>query len=204
MKTPKKFGSGAPKKMAKGGKTESRGSVSASKGSNTSRQATSASPRGGGGGGLFSGIGSAIRGALSGGAGRSPTVTDPKTGQSYARPSYGGMSLKGLTSTDPANVARNRAAAANYAQMQRRDAMLARGDGRANPQNSLAGTVTPDVQAGQPAVPPVTGRVYTPPSAGYRPGIDPEWQSYQVRPTVVMKKGGAVKKSTVKPKGKKK
>lgn len=45
----------------------------------------------------------------------SKAVTDPKTGQSYAAPSYSAFSVKGLTSTDPANVARNREAAAMYA-----------------------------------------------------------------------------------------
>lgn len=46
---------------------------------------------------------------------KTSTVTDPKTGQTYATPSYSAFSFKGLTSTDPANVARNREAAAMYA-----------------------------------------------------------------------------------------
>jgi hypothetical protein len=45
----------------------------------------------------------------------SKAVTDPKTGQSYAAPSYSAFSKQGLTSTDAANVARNREAAARYA-----------------------------------------------------------------------------------------
>lgn len=92
---------------------------------------------GGGGGGLFSnivsGIGSALKGGRSQGAptssdrpqarpdvlvkgtGKDRTYTDTRTGQTYKEPEYRPFSLKGLTSTDPANVARNRAAAARYA-----------------------------------------------------------------------------------------
>lgn len=44
---------------------------------------------------------------------------------------------------------------------------------------------------------PAPTRVYTPPPAGYRPGIDPEWDYYQAAPAA-MKRGGKVK-----PKGKK-
>lgn len=94
---------------------------------------------GGGGGGLFSnivsGIGSALKGGRSQGAptssdrpqarpdvlvkgtGKDRTYTDTRTGQTYKEPEYRPFSLKGLTSTDPANVARNRAAAARYAAM---------------------------------------------------------------------------------------
>lgn len=42
------------------------------------------------------------------GTGEGTRYLDTKTGQSYAAPSYGAFSFKGLTSTDPANVARNR------------------------------------------------------------------------------------------------
>jgi hypothetical protein len=42
------------------------------------------------------------------GAGKDAKFMDTRTGQSFAAPSYGAFSFKGLTSTDPANVARNR------------------------------------------------------------------------------------------------
>ena len=42
------------------------------------------------------------------GTGKDTRYLDTKTGKSYAAPSYGAFSFKGLTSTDPANVARNR------------------------------------------------------------------------------------------------
>ena len=40
-----------------------------------------------------------------------------ESGQAANAPSYSGMSIKGLTSSDPANVARNQAAAKMYADM---------------------------------------------------------------------------------------
>lgn len=49
------------------------------------------------------------------GTGADRTYTDTRTGQTYNEPSYSAFSVKGLTSTDPANVARNRAGAAKYA-----------------------------------------------------------------------------------------
>lgn len=42
------------------------------------------------------------------GTGKDAKFMDTRTGQSYAAPSYGAFSFKGLTSNDPANVARNR------------------------------------------------------------------------------------------------
>jgi hypothetical protein len=42
------------------------------------------------------------------GTGKDTRYIDTKTGKSYAAPSYGAFSFKGLTSTDPANVLRNR------------------------------------------------------------------------------------------------
>jgi hypothetical protein len=54
--------------------------------------------------------------------GRGPSsgrlVTDPKTGKTYVEPEYKAFSLQGLTSKDPANVARNREAAARYAALE--------------------------------------------------------------------------------------
>lgn len=58
------------------------------------------------------------------GTGKDAKFMDTRTGQSFAAPSYGAFSFKGLTSNDPANVARNRygaerAMAANQARNDR-------------------------------------------------------------------------------------
>jgi hypothetical protein len=42
------------------------------------------------------------------GAGKDMRYMDTRTGQSFAAPEYGAFSFRGLTSSDPANVARNR------------------------------------------------------------------------------------------------
>jgi hypothetical protein len=42
------------------------------------------------------------------GTGKDAKFMDTRTGQSYAAPEYGAFSFRGLTSNDPANVARNR------------------------------------------------------------------------------------------------
>jgi len=42
------------------------------------------------------------------GTGKDMRFMDTRTGQSFAAPEYGAFSFRGLTSTDPANVARNR------------------------------------------------------------------------------------------------
>jgi hypothetical protein len=42
------------------------------------------------------------------GTGKDARFMDTRTGQSYAAPEYGAFSFRGLTSNDPANVARNR------------------------------------------------------------------------------------------------
>jgi len=45
---------------------------------------------------------------LKSGTGKDTRYMDTKTGKSYATPEYSPLSFRGLTSTDPANVARNR------------------------------------------------------------------------------------------------
>jgi hypothetical protein len=85
----------------------------------------SSSSGGGGGGGLQLSSSSDSSGGgtkplakpaiLKSGTGKNATYINTATGQSYAAPSYGAMSWKGFTSTDPANVMRNRMAAAQYA-----------------------------------------------------------------------------------------
>lgn len=52
---------------------------------------------------------------LTTGTGTNKQFIDTSTGQAYAAPTYSAFSFRGLTSTDPANVLRNRAAAARYA-----------------------------------------------------------------------------------------
>jgi hypothetical protein len=46
------------------------------------------------------------------GTGTDARFLDTRTGQSFAAPEYGAFSFRGLTSNDPANVARNRAGVA--------------------------------------------------------------------------------------------
>jgi hypothetical protein len=59
------------------------------------------------------------------GTGKDMRYMDTRTGQSFAAPEYGAFSFRGLTSTDPANVARNRYGAeramAAQAERDRRD-----------------------------------------------------------------------------------
>jgi hypothetical protein len=135
----------------------------------------------------MSGVRNAVRNVVSGGK-KINTVTDPKTGQTYAKPSFGAMSLKGLTSADPANVARNRANAAKYAAL---EASRPRSE-RDNPgPASVLKPVTPAPTT--PTTPVAPTMMYIPAPAGYRPGVDPEHKFYQPAPTVTMGKGGRVK-----------
>jgi hypothetical protein len=144
--------------------------------------------------GILGGIKSAVTGAFSGGN-KSTTVRDPYTHKEYAKPTYGAMSLKGLTSNDPANVARNRQAALKYAAM---DAarMKNRSDRVGQPQGGTS-TTSQTPATTTPTAAPKPTMVYVPAPAGYRPGIDPEHRFYQPAPAA-MKRGGKVK-----PKGKK-
>lgn len=116
----------APQKTA-GGAAPGKGSESSKKG---------------GSGGLFSGLGAffggrnrsnapvtgaptraptaadrpmARPGILAAGVGEDRTYTDTRTGQTFREPEFRPGSFRGLTSTDPGNVARNRMAAEMYA-----------------------------------------------------------------------------------------
>lgn len=64
-------------------------------------------------------------GVVKTGSGKDMRYMDTRTGQSYAAPDYGPFSFRGLTSDDPANVARNRYGAeramAAQAERDRRD-----------------------------------------------------------------------------------
>jgi hypothetical protein len=188
-KKPKGFGS-APKKMAKGGSTKSGGgsqkqsvSVSKSSGKATTTKATGREAAGTKNVGTFTKSGG-------GGSDRSGS------------PGYRAMSVKGLTSSDPANVARNRAAAAQYASQ--RAGLSGSGDakGGTNAQSRLlenfgfSGPVSPLNRLRRtpaPTVPPAPQRVYTPMPADYNPAVQGEWNFYQPRPTVTLAKGGKVK-----------
>ena len=197
------------KKMAKGG-SASASKNTAAKGAATPVKKTGGSAAGktintssvkpasrDGGGGMFSGVTNVVRGVKNAFSGNSKfsTVTDPKTGMSYAKPSYGALSWQGLTSKDPANVARNRAAAAKYAAMDA--ARLAnRSDREGQTQGGMSVTSQTPAET-TPAAAPKPTMVYVPAPAGYRPGIDPEHRFYQPAPAA-MKRGGKVK-----PKGKK-
>lgn len=88
-------------------------------------------------------------------------------GRDSGAPSYSAFSAKGLTSSDPANVARNKAAAARYAAMPQRESENRGYMGRDKGIASLA-TPTP-----APTPPPVTPPVVAPslpvlnPTEGY-------------------------------------
>ena len=108
--------------------------------------------------------------------------TDKASGKTYDSPKYGGASVRGLTSKDPANVARNRAGAAKYASKSERIASAATRDGNADKAAARAAStaVRPSrslfADAAKKAVPPAAPTTMaTRPPAGYRPGIDPEY-----------------------------
>lgn len=168
-------------------------------------------------------------GAMTRTASGQKTYTDTKTGVSSPAPKYGGASIKGLTSKDPGNVARNRAGAAKYSSMSQRMAASNR-DGNADKAAAMAAA-----RAVRPAAPapvmapkvaptataPRPGMMATKPPAGYRPGIDPEFNyrsatpgaaptvklgtigtgtgtmfggaGPRVKPTITLAKGGATK-----------
>lgn len=176
---------------AKGGASpiQKTGSSAAGKTINTSSVKKGGNDRGG----ILGGIGDAFRGVKNAFSGNSKftTVTDPKTGKTYNKPSYGALSWKGLTSKDPANVARNRAAAAKYAELEARNKSMRDGDDKQNLSDLFGGLLKKDEEA--PKTPTRPKMVYVPAPAGYRPGIDPEHQFYQPAPATGMKRGGAVK-----------
>lgn len=119
---------------AKSGGSSGTKSGGSAAGKTTSKGASSA-PEKKPGGGLFSGLGAIFSGGgnraqgaptasdrpmarpgiVSSGKGAERVYTDTKTGQTFKEPEYRGASFKGLTSTDPANVVRNRMAAQMYA-----------------------------------------------------------------------------------------
>ena len=111
-------------------------------------------------------------------------------------PSYKGASIKGLTSKDPANVARNRAGAARYASKSERIAASGK-DSNADKAATMAAyrasrPVAPEPAKAAPAAatPKPTMTAVKPP-AGYRPGVDPEFRYNE--PTVTLAKGGKAK-----------
>jgi len=122
-----------------------------------------------------------------------------KTGVQLAAPKYKAASIKGLTSSDPANVARNRAGAENISRMEARRDMGRNkqviGDNNGPAANRLADSTAAPVIPTR-AAPTAAPRTFVPAPVGYRPGIDPEHRYYQA--ATPMKKGGKVK-----PKGKK-
>ena len=89
------------------------------------------------------------------GTGTDAKFTDTRTGQSYAAPSYGAFSFKGLTSNDPANVARNRYGREGLEAMR---AALESRDGPSASDRGIASLVAPPT----PTVDPVTGQPAAP------------------------------------------
>lgn len=82
------------------------------------------------------------------GSGKDTRFMDTRTGQSYAAPSYGAFSFRGLTSNDPANVARNR-----YGR-EALDAMRAARDAQDRPSLSDRGIGSLFRKPTEPAAPP--------------------------------------------------
>lgn len=222
---PKGFGSAPPKKMAKGGGASKGGGGGTSKGgssqskSTATKSTTPATKTG------SSAAGKAIStSAVKANAGRETplqamtvskatgaTTVAPATGREGAglknigtvtkapAPTPPALSLRGLTSTSPANVARNRAAAQVYARQQaeRDRAMPNRRDNApaVTPNGTTATSSAAPAAPAAPVAPVAPQRIFVPAPAGYRPGLDPEHRYYQ---TPAMKRGGKVK-----PKGKK-
>ena len=83
-------------------------------------------------------------------------VTDPNTGKTYDKPSYSGGSVKGLTSKDPANVARNQAAAKMYADQEKN---------KPEKKDKTDEPKTAPAPAPAPVTPPVVPPTPTPPPA---------------------------------------
>ena len=106
--------------------------------------------------GFFGGLKDIFSGGAKGadrpktGTGKDTRYLDTKTGKSYAAPSYGAFSFRGLTSTDPANVARNRYGREGL------EAMRAAREGRDGPSMAERG-IASLVPAPAPVVDPVTG-----------------------------------------------
>lgn len=92
----------------------------------------------------------------SGGGGK---VTDPKTGLTYDAPSYSASSFRGLTSTDPANVARNREAAQRYSMIGAGAGASREGGGGSNapaaPTAPVASAPEPVQIVAEPSIPAV-------------------------------------------------
>lgn len=133
------------------------------------------------------------------GSGKDKAYLDTRTGVKTAAPSYGAFSLKGLTSSDPANVARNRAGVERLNRLDaQREMGASRGEGvAARTAAAVEKAKVAEAVKAAPVVPNAPTRVYTPAPMGYRPGVDPEWNYYQAAPAP-MRNGGKVK-----PKGKK-
>jgi hypothetical protein len=91
------------------------------------------------------------------GTGKDARFMDTRTGKSYAAPEYGAFSFRGLTSNDPANVARNRYGREGL------EAMRADRDARDGPSMSdrgVASLLAPPLLASDP----VTGAPATTPA----------------------------------------
>jgi hypothetical protein len=120
-----------PGNVGAGNKSANKGGKSAgpaAKTKDTSAAAAAASAKDKGGlGGFFGGLFGGNKGSsgptaadrprarpdvVKTGTGKDMRFMDTRTGQSFAAPEYGAFSFRGLTSNDPANVARNRAGVA--------------------------------------------------------------------------------------------
>jgi hypothetical protein len=108
------------------------------------------------GGGFGNAVRDLVRSVTGGGKTSGGGGGGADQGQAANKPSYSAMSVKGLTSSDPANVARNQAAAKMYADM---PASVSK-DRPEAPAAATAPAVTPT-----PTPLPVTPPTLTPPAA---------------------------------------
>jgi hypothetical protein len=146
------FSGGAISKVANSLGIKPMGSSSSSGGSSGSSGGSSVRPK-------------ARPDVLVSGSGSDKRYIDTRTGQSYAEPKYSAFSAKGLTSSDPANVARNRAAAQMYA-----DIAAKRGESSSgNPLLDILRSRSSGKSSGNSSTPPVDLATIGAPSAAPGP-----------------------------------
>jgi hypothetical protein len=110
--------------------------------------------------GFFSDLGKALSGG-GGGNSNGGSNADRRRQEDRAanQPSYGGASIRGLTSSDPANVARNQAAAKMYSDLEKN-----KPESKDKPEKPAAAPAAPSAPAA-PVTPPVVPPTLTPPGA---------------------------------------
>lgn len=175
-------GSSGGNKNSGGSKGTSGGSKSATAGAtrNTGGKSTTATAR----------EGSGNRATMTANT-RTGVATISKSG---TNPGYSAFSMKGLTSSDPANVARNRAAAAKYA-AQDRAREAARGNAADRSDQAMPG-VGPAMRPAEPPGQMMRRTFQGGPPPGYDPSTQGEWNYYKSErvdiPTAAAPAGGSM------------